>query len=229
MCDCILPSAPTKLSLPVRQTIDLINETTKHHIAISIPLSIFYFTSISFSNQQMAAENKMDEYKANIQGPSTRPLTPDLTGSSSMFPAPPVMSNVDMIAGQMSISNHAQTPALSQDSVNLQLAAITDPSVGGDSSQPRLMQNLSTSQLLQQQEAVWFQRYHDRVQPLEDKLFLQAQEAQKKWLELYVSTSHEICEKSGEIRGLIVQPPPSNFLLFLISIRASFCTQKEIS
>jgi len=80
----------------------------------------------------------------------------------------------------MSISNDAQTPTLDKDSVNLQAAAMADLSVEGDSSQLCLMQNSSTRQLFQQQEALWFQRYSDRVRQLEDNSLHQAQEAQKK-------------------------------------------------
>ena len=122
----------------------------------------------------------MDEYEANMQGPSTLPLIPDLSRSSSMLPAPPVIPNVNSIPGQMSISNDAQTPTLDKDSVNLQAAAMADLSVEGDSSQLCLMQNSSTRQLFQQQEALWFQRYSDRVRQLEDNSLHQAQEAQKK-------------------------------------------------
>jgi len=156
------------------------------------------------SDQSMVIQDKMHEDQANMQGPSTLPLIPDRNGSSSMLPAPPVMGNVDKTPRRMSISNDAQTPTLDQDSVNLQAASIADLSIGAGSSQPPPTQNPSTRQLLQQQEALWFQRYSTQVQKLEDNSLRQTQQAQKKWLELYLSTSHEITEKSAEIMGLIV-------------------------
>ena len=63
-------------------------------------------------------------------------------------------------------------------------------------------------QLLQQQDAMKFQRHRNRVEALQANLCLLSEKSQAEWFELYKKTNQEICEKSAEIASLIVVSPP---------------------
>ena len=118
----------------------------------------------------------------------------------------------------------AQASAL--DRAPHEIDAIPNFTASAASSLPHPIKDVpSVQQLLQQQEAKWFQRYRDQARKHQDDYWSQLLEYQKnfyqcskEWHERCEKKNKEILERSVEISSLIVETSPPIFLLFLTDI-----------
>jgi len=130
---------------------------------------------------------------------------------TSEFLPPPLMGNPGVMPNPQSPHKPQTTPP--QHTLP-GIATTPDIRPRGNSSQPGPTEDLqSPHQLLEQQEAMWFQRCKDREKELEAKFYCWSQEYEaiwfqrsQEWHKLCEKKSEEITEKSAEIARLIVRP-----------------------
>ena len=115
------------------------------------------------------------------------------------------------------VSPGAQAPTLNPNSH--ETTATPGLMAGGGSSQQYPMQHyLFAQQLLAEQEAMWFQRYHDEIKELEDSFYLQSRKDRAEWYKRYDEKNEEILEKTAEIAKLRVKSLPLILQQFLTAI-----------
>ena len=138
--------------------------------------------------------------------------------SDGVVITPAAMGHPSTMHKHLESPSDAQASALDRATPNC-----TDSAV---SSLPHPIKDVpSVQQLLQQQEAWWFQRYQDQAMKYQNEYWFQLLEYQKKYhrcsIERYEQCekkNQEIMEQSVEIASLIVESTPPIFPLFLTDI-----------
>ena len=165
----------------------------------------------------MSNSGRVLECQASELHPRTPPFNPDPNGGGSMFPCPPAMANGSDVPKHMRVSHNTETPALNPNSDKP--PAIPEPPTGDDSGHPCPMQHaVFPLQVLQQWEAMWYQRFENLIQKHQAEIYLRSEKSRAEWFELYKKTNQEILNKTAENASLTVVFTPPIFLLLLIDI-----------
>jgi len=152
------------------------------------------------ANPSMGNPGRIPEQQASPPDPCAPPFISDL----------PEMRTGCEVPKDMSVSH--DTPTLTLKTNPHEIAAIPDLSAGGVSSQPDSVQNYPSpqqfqlQQLLQQQEAKWFQRYRGEMDSFAAYVLSETKKLEAKWYDRLEKKSEEIHKRSAENGRLIVGP-----------------------